>query len=106
MNMAAKLSSVAGPNQVVVSDRVFAGYEASAKLRQRTLIWSCGCSGRTHGAGLSVAAGQTSRLWANQAAPKNLGLDFGNVYKRNSGWCEKHGSEFCEAAVTGKRPAG
>ena len=26
VNVAAKLSSVAGPNQVVVSDRVFAGY--------------------------------------------------------------------------------
>ena len=105
VNAAAKLSSVAGPNQVVVSDRVFAGYERAAKIRQKALIGSCGCSGGNRGAGLSAAAGQAPMLWTKRAAPKNLGLDFGNVYKRESGWCVKHGAEFCEALVTGKQPA-
>lgn len=104
VNMAAKLSSVAGPNQVAVSDRMFAGYEAAAKMRQRALIWSCGCGGSNHGTGLNAAPGQTSKLWVQQAAPKNLGLDFGSVHIRKSGWCQRHGAEFCEAILTGQRP--
>ena len=52
------------------------------------------------------ATGQASRLWEKQDAPKNLGLDFTNVYRRKSGWCELHGAEYCEAIVTGKRPQG
>ena len=51
VNMAAKLSSVAGPNQVAVSDRVFAGYERAARIRQQALIWSC-CPASTIFAGL------------------------------------------------------
>lgn len=105
VNMAAKLSSAAGPNQVAASDRVFAGYERAAKLRQQALIWSCGCGGRNRGPGLSASTGQASRLWAKQAAPKGLGLDFGSVYTRRAGWCERHGAEFCEAIITGQRPA-
>ena len=106
VNVAAKLSSVAGPNQVAVSDRMFAGYEGAARIRQQALIWSCGCGGRNRGSGLSAALGQTSKLWAEQAAPMNLGLDFGSVYMRKAGWCEQHGAEFCEAILTGQRTAG
>ena len=106
VNAAAKLSSVAGPNQVVVSDRVFSGYEQSAKARQRALIWSCGCRGGSRGAGFNAGVGQTPKLWTQQTAAKNLGLDFANVYRRESGWCETHGAEFCEALISGKRPAG
>ena len=105
VNVAAKLSSVAGPNQVVVSDRVFAGDGKANKVRQQTLLGSCECSGGKGGAGRSATAGQTPTLWTKQAAPKNLGLDFGSVYKRKSGWCVKHGAEFCEALVTGKQTA-
>ena len=106
VNVAAKLSSVAGPNQVVVSDRVFAGYERASKLGQRALIWSCRCSDGTRGAGSSASADQPPSLWAKQAAPKKLGLDFGSIYRRNAGWCKKHGAEFCEALVAGNNPAG
>ena len=106
VNMAAKLSSVAGPNQVAVSDRVFAGYERAARISQQALIWFCGCGGRNRGPGLCATIGQASKLWAKQAAPKNLGLDFGSVYTRKSGWCEQHGAEFCEAILTGQRPTG
>ena len=106
VNMAAKLSSVAGPNQVAVSDRMFAGYEGAARIRQQALIWSCGCSRTNRGRGLSAAPGQTSKLWAKQAAPKNLGLDFGSVHTRDSGWCQRHGAEFCETILTGQPPTG
>ena len=104
VNVAAKLSSVAGPNHLAVSDRMFAGYEGAARIRQRALIWSCGCGGRNRGAGLSASPGQGAKLWAEQAAPEDLGLDFGSVYTRKSGWCKHHGAEFCEAILTGKHP--
>ena len=105
VNAAAKLSSVAEPDEIVVSERVISGYERSAKVRQRALFGTCGCEGRHRGEGLS-ATGQASRLWEKQDAPKNLGLDFTNVYRRKSGWCELHGAEYCEAIVTGKPPQG
>ena len=106
VNVAAKLSSVAGANEIVVSDRVFAGYEHSARIRQRALIRSCGCSARARGTGLNAAADQMSNLWTKQAAPKNLGLDFPSVHRRKSGWFKHHGAEFCEAIITGQRPGG
>ena len=105
VNMASKLSSVAGPNEVMVSDRVLAAYERASKIRQRALLRSCGCHGANRGAGLSAAGGQAPRLWVGKSAPSGLGLDFQNIYRRDSGWCEKHGAEFCEAIITGKRPA-
>ena len=104
VNMAAKLSSCAGDNQLVVSERVFASYGRSSKLRQRALLWSCGCSGKTRGAGLNVASGTPSSVWIKESAPRNLGLDFGSVYKRSLGWCAHHGSGFCEAIVSNKLP--
>ena len=105
VNVAAKLSSAAGPNQVAVSDRMFAGYERAARIRRRALIWSCGCGRRNRGEGLGAVAGKTSNLWERQAAPKNMGLDFESVYTRKPGWCEQHGAEFCEAVLTGQRPS-
>ena len=103
---AAKLSSVAGDNQVVVSDRVFAGYGNASKIRQRALLWSCGCSAGKLKAGLSLTEGQTTHLWTKVAVPKKLGLGFHSAYSLKTMWCGKHGPEFCEAVVTGKKPAG
>jgi len=104
VNMAAKLSSEAESNQVVVSDRVFEQYERASMLRQRALIWSCGCNNGTLGAGLDVWMGQTSHLWHRIAAPVDLGLDFANLHRLNSPWCAIHGAQFCEAIITGRRP--
>ena len=105
VNIAAKLSSVAGPNQVVVSDRVYWGYERASTMRQRALIDSCSCNGGTGARRLSSAARQAPKLWTKQAAPANLGLDFGHIYRRKVGWCGKHGEDYCETLVTGKQPA-
>ena len=104
VNTASKLSSLAGPNQVVVSERVFAQYERASELRQRALLWSCGCSGRSNQGGLAVAAGQTSLLWGRMKVPRNMGLDFAQAYRLKSAWCPKHGAELCEALLTGKKP--
>ena len=103
VNMASKLSSLAGPNHVVVSDRVFRQYEGASELRQRALLWSCGCNGVTHGPGLDASAGQTPYLWEEQIVSQDLGLDFQNFHRLKSKWCETHGPEFCETIVTGKR---
>ena len=104
VNMAAKLSSLAGPNEVAVPDRMFRKYEAASKLRKRALIWSCGCNGGVEGEGLDVPLGETCNLWSHELVSADLGLDFHSLYRLSSPWCKKHGSEFCEAVVTGKKP--
>ena len=107
VNMAAKLSSLAEPNQLVVSDRVFKEFERAPQLRQRALIWSCGCDySNRQGHGLDVGIGETTCLWKKDLAPNDLGLDFENLYRLDSKWCDVHGSEFCETIVTGKRNNG
>ena len=106
VNVAAKLSSIAEPDQVVVSERVFNDFNGAPKLRRRAIIWSCGCNSTGRGRGLDVGAGKTSCLWTKDDAPDNIGLDFEHLYRLNSAWCITHGSEFCEAIVTGKRNNG
>ena len=105
VNMAAKLSSVAGNNQVVVSDRVYAAYRSAPKWRQRAILKSCGCGVGKANLGLTLPAGEATNLWSKAPVPKNLGLDFQNAHRRKAPWCEKHGDEFCEAIVSGKKPA-
>ena len=104
VNMAAKLSDLAGPNQVLVSDRLFQRYQAASKLRQRALIWSCGCDSGVEGNGLDAEIGETPNLWCKEEVPIDLGFDFDHLHRLKSKWCTIHGSEFCEAVYTGKRP--
>ncbi len=104
VNVASKLSSAAGSNQVVVSNRVFNQYEKSSKLRRRVLIRSCGCDEEVEGDGLDAEVEDTVELWEQEDAPEGMGLDFDKIHILRSKWCSKHGSEFCEALVTGKRP--
>ena len=104
VNIAAKLSSLADPNCVAVSKRVFAEYENASRLRRRALLWTCGCGGESEGLGLDTAIGITTQLWSESPAPDGLGLDFENFFKLGSEWCDTHGAEFCEAIITGKRP--
>lgn len=106
VNMAAKLSSAAGPNEVAVSERVFSDYQQSAKIRRRVLLWSCGCKGSTRGKGLDLPAGETEHLWLSTPAPDNLGLDFDHVHRLRKPWCPTHGAEFCEALITRQRGNG
>ena len=106
VNMAAKLSSVAGPNEVAVSERVFGDYQHSAKIRQRVLLWSCGCDGHNRGRGLDLPAEQSEYLWQSAPAPANLGLDFDHVHRLRRPWCPTHGAEFCEALITRQRGNG
>ena len=104
VNMAAKLSSVAIGNQIVVSDRVFTRFRSASKLRKRVLLWSCGCDTGIEGDGLDADEGETTCLWVHEVVPEGIGLDFDEILRLNSPWCSTHGSEFCETLVTGKRP--
>lgn len=104
VNMAAKLSGFANPNRIVVSERVFHRFEGASRVRRRALLWSCGCEDSRHGAGMDAAEGETTSLWEEDLAPEDLGLDFDRVFRLESKWCDRHGSEFCDVIVTGKRP--
>lgn len=104
VNMAAKLSSVACFNQVVVSDRVFSRYQNASYIRRRALLWTCGCSDDVQEDGLDIPIGDTKYLWSEESAPEDMGLDFDHLYRLNSKWCCVHGAEFCETIVTGSRP--
>ena len=104
VNTASKLSSLAGPNVVVVSERVFDEYRRASELRQKALFWDCGCAGATEGAGLEFQAGRARRFWYERHVPQGLGLDFGKMFVTELGWCEMHGPGFCEALATGKLP--
>ena len=106
VNVAAKLSSLAGDNQVMVSDRVFADYSKASQVRQRALLWACGCEGGTLGEGLALPSGVTACLWDEVTIPESLGLDFNTAYLLKSQWCTNHGPEFCEALISGKIPNG
>lgn len=97
VNAASKLSSLADPNQVAVSERVFAQYKRVSQLRQRVLLRGCECRNR-------AGRGGSSSLWRKMEVPKGLGLDFGHAYRLESPWCPKHGAELCEALITGKKP--
>ena len=104
VNMAAKLSSVACSNQVVVSDRVFSRYQEASYIRRRALLWTCGCSEDEQGDGLDAPIGETGYLWKEELAPGEMGLDFNMLHRLKSKWCCDHGAEFCETIVTGCRP--
>ena len=106
VNVAAKLTSVAGNNQVVISDRVFDAYNKASKIRRRALLWTCGCSVGKPKGGLDIPQGETPYLWSEVPVPKKLGLDFQTAYRRKTMWCGRHGAEFCQAVVTGKSKAG
>ena len=104
VNMAAKLSSVACSNQVVVSERVFSQFRKASPIRRRALLWGCGCCGAVQGNGLDASIGETKCLWTQEPAPGEMGLDFGQIYRLESEWCCVHGAEVCETIVTGCRP--
>ena len=105
VNMAAKLSSVACSNQVVVSDRVFSRYQQASYIRRRALLWTCGCiddaswaTALTYPSVRQNVCGRRSRRLGR------WGWISIRLYRLESKWCCVHGAEFCETIVTGCRP--
>jgi class 3 adenylate cyclase len=105
VSMAAGLSNLAKPNQIVVSDRVWQEFQSGSKLRRRALVWSCGCTGGDGlGEGLDAEEGTTTNLWTAESVSPDASFDFETLYRLESKWCVVHGAEFCQAIVDGKRP--
>jgi class 3 adenylate cyclase len=86
VNMAAKLSSLAGDNEILVSDRYH------ANLSDEKALFSCGCSGGTY-------TGKKALLWHERDLSDNNNFDFNKGYFVQSEWCKNHGKEFCDALV-------
>ena len=103
VSTAAKLSSLANSNQVLVSNRVFNQYSQFPRERRQAILRSCGCQGKVRGKGLDLPARLAAQLWTEGKAPKNLGLDFEQFHRRKEPWCAYHGPEFCQMVATGRR---
>lgn len=95
VNIAAKLSGLAGDNELVVPNYVHRTYDSASRLRRRVLSRTCGCRDGRIGDGVYAPDKQTSLLWTYV---KNEGgsLDFMTRYILESKWCDIHGAEFCQ----------
>jgi len=82
VNMASKLAATADENELLVSDRFHANINHPLALR------SCGCP-----------TGQQSELWEAVDVSSDPKFDFDLAYRLKSGWCETHGSAFCDAML-------
>ena len=103
VSTAAKLSSLARSNHILVSDRVFNQYSQFARERRQAILRSCGCQGGVRGRGLDLSAIHATQLWNIGKVPKSLGLDFADFHRRREPWCNYHGPEFCQMVATGRR---
>ncbi len=82
VNMAAKLASQSEDNQLLVSDRFFAG------INDECAIMSCGCPD-----------GQKSDLWDDFDLTENDNFDFNTAYALSTNWCSIHGLDSCLALL-------
>lgn len=94
VNMASKLASIGGANDITVSERVFEKFKSDDS---DYVIRSCGCV-------KGVPSDNKVDLW--QTLDLNtLGLkesrnfDFDFAYVLKSAWCENHGQEYCEESL-------
>jgi len=86
VNMAAKLSSLAKANELIVSDRYF------ACVQDDYVVMSCGCE--------NGGTGGKSRLWEEIDVTSDPRFDFAKAHLLKSVWCARHGLEYCEAILT------
>jgi class 3 adenylate cyclase len=87
VNMAAKLASLAGVNELLVSDRFFSQVRTDDHV---TL--SCGCQGGKY-------TGTKVSLWEEKDLSAESKFDFDKAHLLSTVWCESHGAEFCEAIL-------
>lgn len=82
VNMASKLASRGGENDLMISDRVFKKLLADASP---LVLETCGCNG------------DKSHLWDHEEVHSEPKFDFNKLYKLKSpGWCQNCGQAFCE----------
>lgn len=85
VNMAAKLSSLAKANELIVSDRYFDA------VQDDHVVLSCGCA--------SGGIGEKLPLWEDVDVSSDARFDFETAHLLKSLWCPKHGAEYCEAIL-------
>lgn len=86
VNMAAKLSAMAGSGELLSSDRFF------GRLKDDKALLSCGCQ-------FGKPGGQRTNLWQAVSVGGDPKFDFNTAYKLISYWCGNHGAEFCQALL-------
>jgi len=83
VNMAAKLSSLSGSGELLVSDRYFNNFSSELVLK------SCGCG----------SDGEKVDLWKEIDLSEEDRFDFDKAYLLKSKWCRIHGKEYCEKII-------
>lgn len=78
VNMAAKLASESGDNELLASDRFY------RKLSSRYGLKSCGCPND-----------EVVDLWKKKNVDNDDRFDFDTAYTLGSIWCKTHGQDFC-----------
>lgn len=84
VNMAAKLASESGDDELLVSDRFY------RKLSSRYALKSCGCPND-----------EIVDLWSQKDVSDDDRFDFDMAYTLGSIWCRTHGREFCKELLAG-----
>jgi class 3 adenylate cyclase len=93
VNMAAKLASMAGDAEILVSDRYY------KSLRDEKALYSCGCEDGDDDFLSTILSGGKGRLWGSVDVSERSEFDFETAYKLKSKWCKTHGAEYCDALV-------
>ena len=88
VNMASKLATLAGAQEVAVSSRVFEKIYLP-KFHKYAYL-SCGCSGSSVGTGTPVP------LWTEADVSQKGYFDFDKAYICKSNWCKIHGNTYCQ----------
>lgn len=83
VNMASKLASLGGADELYVSDRYY-GRITDERARK-----SCGCPN-----------GTKTDLWTAVDVSANSIFDFKETWKLTSSWCATHGAEFCNSMLS------
>ncbi len=87
VNMAAKLASYSGSDEIIASNRFY------NKLTDEKALKSCGCSnGKTNQ--------EKIRLWESLDVSEDKRFDFNTAYVLKSCLCEIHGTEYFEHLVS------
>lgn len=87
VNMAAKLSTLAGAQQIAISGRVFDKI-TQPKFKKYAYL-SCGCTA-------DGLFGEPASLWSEVDVSEEGYFDFKSAYVCKSNWCKKHGNEYCQ----------
>lgn len=89
VNMASKLASRGGENDLLISDRVHGVF---LKDNSEFVLKSCGCWNN----------GVRTDLWIPEDVSQEPKFDFGKLYRLTNsvGWCDTHGAGYCEAILT------